>query len=326
MTEINNRIVKFDNLKGLAILLIVLGHLTFQRKYAEISFIQSLSFLIGIPLFFFISGYFSKIGPDEPIKAFKRLLIPYLVFCIIWEIFNINYLGKSPNKPLFIDPGFALWFLISLFIMKLILPIFDRFRYPLTISVIFALLIGFLDVDVLGISRVFAYMPIFLIGYYYDEYRRSVYQKLPVVMSNKFTVLLMILAVLLTFAVCLSVPASMIRMKFVYDNFILEDLIVRIIVLIVSTLDILILTRFMTNRELIITQFGVNSMTVYLLHPYLIKISTLYAEPVFTGHPKQIILYILVMAFVICFVLSRDFITKGLNRIFDAFYGIFSAE
>ena len=62
------RITKFDNLKGLAILLVVLGHLTFIRSFWVMSFTRNFVFLIHLPLFFFVAGYFSKIGPDEPVK------------------------------------------------------------------------------------------------------------------------------------------------------------------------------------------------------------------------------------------------------------------
>ena len=117
------RINKYDNLKGLAIFLIVLGHLTFLTKFTIIKVIHNFLCIIHLPIFFFVAGYFSKIGPDEPIKAFKRLFIPFIIFCILWDLFYSVVLGNNHTAALLINPGFALWFLIALFMMKLLLPI-----------------------------------------------------------------------------------------------------------------------------------------------------------------------------------------------------------
>ena len=86
MNEIKTvgRINRFDNLKGFAILLIVFGHLCFiYDKNNLVYLLRNFVYLVHLPIFFFVSGYFSKIGPNEPIKAFKRLLVPYILFTII---------------------------------------------------------------------------------------------------------------------------------------------------------------------------------------------------------------------------------------------------
>ena len=64
------RINRFDNLKGLAIFLIVLGHLSFITELDSINLIHNYIYLIHLPIFFFVAGYFSKIGPDETKKSY----------------------------------------------------------------------------------------------------------------------------------------------------------------------------------------------------------------------------------------------------------------
>lgn len=169
------RINKYDNLKGFAIILIVFGHFMVLANENLIAIHNFIS-IIDLPIFFFVSGYFSKISPKEPLKSFKRLMIPYLILCIFMRLKGLFVLGTNYSYPLFISTEFGLWFLISLFTMKLSLPIFDKLKYPVLIAIFNSLLIGLLGIDseILGITRTFSYLPIFLIGFYYDEYTQKV--------------------------------------------------------------------------------------------------------------------------------------------------------
>lgn len=69
----------FDVLKGIAIILMIVGHCEVHSLHA---FIHS----FHMPLFFFVAGYFLKLRPikDEISSSAKRLLVPYvfLSFCI----------------------------------------------------------------------------------------------------------------------------------------------------------------------------------------------------------------------------------------------------
>ena len=327
MNEVKSgRINKFDNLKGLAIFLIVLGHLTLFRKYDSIGFIRDFVFLFHLPVFFFVAGYFSKIGPDEPIKAFKRLFIPYMLFCIIWEIFNVYYLGKHPNSILFIHPGYMLWFLMCLFFMKMGLPIFDRFKYPLTIAIIGSLLIGFIDSNILGISRTFCYLPIFILGFKYKDYREKFINKFPIVENNTFAIAIAILSIIASIILALEFNHDIISMKHMYGDQYLIDMICRALVIFVSALNVVVLTRFMTNRKIVLTQIGINSLTVYLLHPYAIKICKVLAKPYLKHHEKLTIAFIFIGAIVITYLLSRNIFTKALNKLLDLIYKILCIE
>ena len=84
MNEIKKktRINRFDNLKGLAIFLVVLGHLAFLTKYDSINFIHSYVLIFHMAIFFFVSGYFSRTDEKLYIKSVKRILIRH---CLRWE-------------------------------------------------------------------------------------------------------------------------------------------------------------------------------------------------------------------------------------------------
>ena len=111
------RINKFDNLKGLAIFCVVLGHMAFLTKYASIDFIHHFVLIIHLPIFFFVAGYFTKIDENLIFKSVKRILIPYILFSIVYWAVYLPF-GR-PSKLIFIYPTYALWFLLALFFMKI---------------------------------------------------------------------------------------------------------------------------------------------------------------------------------------------------------------
>ena len=300
--------------------------MTLFREHGAISFIWNFVFLFHLPVFFFVAGYFSKIGPDEPIKAFKKLFIPYIIFCITWELFSIYVMGDSPNSKLFINPGYVLWFLMSLFAMKMFLPIIDRLKYPLVIAIIGALLIGFIDSNILGISRTFVYLPMFILGFKYNHYKEMFINEFPIIESKKFAILIAILTIIASVILSLYFDHNTVIMKFTYSNNFLVDILSRGAVIFVATINVLVLTRFMTNRKIMLTQMGINSFTVYVLHPYFMELSKMIAKPYLKNHIKLTIVFIFGMSFILTYLLSRDIFTKALNKIFNLAYKVLCIE
>lgn len=101
-----------DKLKGLAILLVVAGHVTeysfgirgtlFNRFYGN----------IHVPLFFFISGYFAINNGEKEFFYFLKKKVEQLIFpTIIWGGIWFVFLGK--NKDCY-------WFLPTLFYCQLV--------------------------------------------------------------------------------------------------------------------------------------------------------------------------------------------------------------
>ena len=91
---LKERINKFDNIKGLAIILIVVGHLLITNDFS-LKLLKNFLFIIHLPLFFFVSGYFSKIGPGELLKSFILFFAFFLRFIFTFLIFSyliIQYL------------------------------------------------------------------------------------------------------------------------------------------------------------------------------------------------------------------------------------------
>ena len=109
----NKRVYKLDNLRGLAILLVVFGHsiILYSNSWnliqtsvhvPTLSYIKDIINLIQMPLFFSLSGYlfaYSKKKTNVPafiLAKLKRLLIPYFFFAFFWLICELP--EKSPLR------------------------------------------------------------------------------------------------------------------------------------------------------------------------------------------------------------------------------------
>lgn len=132
-----SREIALDVLRGIAILIVVLGHaIQSSLLEGESSFIWSRLILnFQMPLLFCISGYSAGFSfPSDDTKKFivkkiKRLLIPYvaweslhyLVVCIVTSDYNM-FEGISFIKEFFISD---FWFLRVLFIYYVVLWIYN---------------------------------------------------------------------------------------------------------------------------------------------------------------------------------------------------------
>lgn len=316
------RINKYDNLKGLAILLVVFGHLDYLDT---IGHIDSLFFLIDLPIFFFVAGHFSKIDMDQPAKAFKRLMVPYFIFCFLIRLFHWLYLGSAKWNLIFLDSSMAMWFLIGLFIMKMLLPVFDKFKFPIITALLLALLFGLYDIhpNLLGLTRTFAYLPIFLLGYYYNDYKqyfKNAHQRLYDLYDRHFK-LLLIPVILATAIVYMKIDSRFYIFKSPYTGNLLYEAIKRLIVIVLIMVLVIVFNRIMTNRECFLTKLGRNSMAIYVLHPFIYYFFKPIWPQLFTNHITAFIATCILVALTV-FILSRDVVTKYLNKFTDGAYNL----
>ena len=322
--EFKERINKYDNMKGIGIFLVVLVHLDILNMINHTA--NNIIQLIYLPLLFFVAGYFSKIGPDEGIKSFKRLFIPYLIFTIITRLFNWFVLGKFDFSLIFFKTDFALWFLIALFFMKMMLPIVDRFRYPILISIICALIIGFIPLEssILGLTRCFGFFPIFLVGFYLKQSKNNIQTPFIKILNlfNKHYKIITVLIIVATIIVCYYFDFRIFTFRKGYSGNMLYEVIKRAIVLGLKIGMVLIFDKFMTNRQSLLTQFGRNSMAIYLLHGYIKALFEKYIPHSIAMNKPLWIILILVLTFIITYILSRDVVTKYLNKFTDGIYNL----
>lgn len=325
MSTIKARLNKFDNLRGLAILMIVLWHMDVVGSLNP--YFNKIVIFASLPVFFFVSGYFSKIAPDQPIKGFRRLVIPFIVFLLITSVILHFTRGSAIFIPnMFFKKTSVYWFLMALFVMKMMLPIVDKFRYPLITAIILLILCGFLNMEdnTLGLIRGLGYFPEFLLGFYYNDYKNKLqtgYTK-SVELFKKHSKLITILALLFIAIVPLVITESHVYLfKIGYKSQLIKGPIKRMMILASEMLVVLLLNRYMTNAKNFLTTFGINSMAVYILHYYVV---ILLFKPAFSdifGKNKLLFLPVLfISTFVVTYILSRDVVAKYFNKFTDFFY------
>jgi fucose 4-O-acetylase-like acetyltransferase len=133
---LKSRNAYWDNAKAVLIFLVVLGHY-FNTGYLYAGrsggwwdlplALDGTIYMFHMPLFAFISGYFSKNLEKSRSKAVRQLLIPYLLLNTLFLIADHFISGSSFYNPLFY-PYAHMWYLISLFLWRCFAP--ELYKLP----------------------------------------------------------------------------------------------------------------------------------------------------------------------------------------------------
>jgi len=179
---------EIDVLKGVGILLVILGHLKVPHDLSKFIF----SF--HMPLFFFISGFVFKSKDYWPftVDKFKRIMIPYYVFSAL--SFFLYYVSNTGNSNLTVKDfilgtllgisndfylawNVVLWFLPSLFFINVLVnslyAISKVFLYVFASGLFFValVLVGNQDTTFLffHIGSALLMLPFFIAGFLVKE-------------------------------------------------------------------------------------------------------------------------------------------------------------
>lgn len=258
-------------------LLVVFGHII-EPSIDNIPLIKSIYLTIyafHMPAFVLISGIFSKeLLSDESMKNnIKGILVPFICFEIIYELFSVLTTGDVSGYLMGIQPHWILWYLWSLFIWKIAAPIINQFRYPLALAVLMAILAGYCEQIgyFLGLSRTIVFFPFFLLGLnaknYFKHFHSSAYIKLASVF--------IIGAVFFIFSELPMARSGWFYGSYPYSVFNLSDWhasLYRVCTYLLSTTLVLAFLCLVPTSQSRLTQLGVNTLCIYVWHGLLIKI------------------------------------------------------
>lgn len=169
------RIYLFDNIKFLAILLVVIGHAINFLTETDGNMLEKSLFLtiysIHMPLFIFISGLFLK-PMDKSTKFPKQKVISYVLIGIVLRIVMSVLrllLGKNMAYSLLDMYDSFTWFMWAMAVFITLMWIFREYNTKIILLV--SLLIGcmagydkFLG-DKLALMRIVVFLPFFVAGY-----------------------------------------------------------------------------------------------------------------------------------------------------------------
>jgi fucose 4-O-acetylase-like acetyltransferase len=209
----HHRIEYFDLLKGIAIFLVVMGHaLVMCIRQMDAALIFKIISEVHMPVFFFISGYFTfkvsssgrAFASPDLWRRFRQLMIPFFIVSalFIWYYPHSHLLSPfSPDLPhlycAYWKDGY--WFTLCLFEMFLLYWPFSRllsclksfWQQVLAIVIVYAVLVflasyvspsgNYLssedsNFDVVGFGLLARFFPIFMMGVlaksHADDFRR----------------------------------------------------------------------------------------------------------------------------------------------------------
>ena len=165
------RLVSYDIIRALCIILVVMAHFMPAGMPGWYEGLLKVLHSFGMPLFMFISGYIYIYVERQRTAAnylkhvrqkFIRLMIPYYFVSLIVFALNMLYQrGMYLENPLLIlsfykifyvptGLGYYLWFAFTLFMMFLIIPLFNTSK-KLNIITIIALVLYFIPYELPGV-------------------------------------------------------------------------------------------------------------------------------------------------------------------------------
>lgn len=169
------RVFLFDNVKALMLLLVAFGHVldVYMRNRVPEYTLMKYIYLFNMPVFAFVSGYFSKDANKARATAMTRALFPYLLFQGIYVLMaqammvaGLATFNANIFKPSLLLPTSAFYYLLAVFFWKLLLKDLLRFRFPLVLSVVLGCVVSLTDCRPFhyGLGAVFGYLPFFMLG------------------------------------------------------------------------------------------------------------------------------------------------------------------
>ncbi len=323
LTTEKTRDYHFDNVKGILIFLMVFGHiLEFAHTRPGNFEAYVIIYSFHMPLFVFISGYFSKNVDKVRENAFSSLFVPYLLFTMLNGIILD---GKVLINPF--QPAFALWYLLALFAWRLVLKSVLRIRFLLILTLLVSLYIGFIPQinHIMALSRIIAFFPYFLLGYFCtgDMYKKLF--KIPYI------------AALLGFLGLAALVVYMIQewgfsfRIFYYSYYYLSDkmklgsnwtgVLMRSVAYVLAPLISLCFMRIVPRKKnFVLSGLGQRTFPVLVLHYYLVRL--LWNSSLFKSMTEQLNAYVMmlccmVFAALICLICGNRYVNLGFEKVLE---------
>lgn len=270
-----------DNARFILVVLVVFGHLLeISTGYSNNCDLYRVIYSFHMPVLLFISGYFAKFNKKKIIKT----LLLYVLFQLTYILFSNVFFDTNLEYQL-LFPYWLLWYLLVYLFYLCLIPILDskKNKYEQMITVIIISFTMYFvspyiydDGTVLSISRFFTFLPFFALGFYlktltnYNINKLFKSKKVENVLRLSFLLLAIIATVIILFS-------DTITFKVLYGSFAYKDLyspITRLILLYcsISWIGFFLITLRINKKISIITKCGGNTISIFLLHGFVIKL------------------------------------------------------
>lgn len=289
LTE-NKRIFVFDNIKALLIVLVVIGHAadyyTKDSEAMRIFFVYT--YLFHMPLFIFIAGLFSKsaiLKDTFKLEKVANFLILYFILKVLYYFtLNIWFGNENYSFNLLTENGVP-WFMFAMAAWLCIARAVRKIPYWITLltSLLISLAIGYTEAgDFLVLSRIFVFLPFFLLGLYIKP--KALVEEL-----QSKTLKIVSIGILLTIALVIITQIERIYtfrnilsgrnsydkvrgLKTVTDELFAAGAFLRLFVFLITVSMCIAILALMTHKRTWFTVLGERSIAIYFFHRFLLFI------------------------------------------------------
>lgn len=320
-----------DNIKGLLMFTVVFTHMVMNYRTSPVwGGIINVVYSFHMPAFILVSGYLSKRVDSHRKKELDTLLWPFIVFQILYFAYckftGLLSIGLNPFSPIYLN-----WYIIVLFLWRLVLPYFKYFSKTAVISSLFvlsALSGAFVDNSFLSMYRMLYYFPLFAIGYYITDLdafvrRLSVFRWLFV-----FGFLIGIAVIFylsfsnssLNEAINYALTPNLNYDREMKEFIEVKDVMIRLcgfVTTVLMTFGFIVTCcsiKGLANRVSLLSDTGRNSIAVYYIHGFvaLFVMSQIGSLSVLSR-----LGVVLPLTILLCWLLSRDWVVRLLKPLFD---------
>ena len=300
----------FDNLKGVLIILVCAGHCfnIYRESNPYCNFLFHLIYAFHMPLFFFISGYFSKNADKSYMNAFKSLILPAIPFELLYFIMHV--VTKAENTEPFLTPIFAYWFCFVLFFCRVLLPYLRGVRGIVCITFVVALAAGFnphID-EYMSLSRFLCMLPFFMLGHFTSKENMDKIRGINKALSITIGI---IAACAVVFMLRYTGSDLGFTLRSPYEN--VTGLGFRAFQFVVCIPLSMMVMELVSDKKSYLSLVGQRTLQIYFLHFYVIALIKMF-NPVVEQYALNSILMI-VAALLIAIILSCNPINKVYNAI-----------
>lgn len=316
MNALKERDSYFDNLKFLLIALVVIGHIIEPlTSSGTVKFLFTLIYLFHMPLFSFVTGYFSK--RYAPTKLLQNVAIPYIAFQVLYFLFTRYILGDISVSLSFFTPYWLMWYLLSLLMWQLVVPMF-QFRYSIIVAILVGILAGY-DPSVsyfLSLSRTIYFFPFFLMGYKFNK--DWFFNLMPIKPRRIISILGLI---------CISVGVYILRdnidIRLLFGSYSYTSInlnfwyagVYRLLLYAITTIISIFILYMIPSMTTIFTFFGTRTLNVYLLHGFILKLMGSYNIYGYFNNDYKMVALVLI-GFTITCILSTEWFHYLLKPIY----------
>lgn len=162
----------FDNLRGFLILCVIIGNSLEYANPTDVNphfFILCL-YMFHMPLFTFISGYFSKKSTRTTQAKVINIVKIYISAEIFYLLFELIILKRDVTIDL-LRPKWTLWYLLALIFWYIISDYLHNYKKAFIISILLSLIIGFDTTfgTYASSSRIVFFLPFFIAGLLFEK-------------------------------------------------------------------------------------------------------------------------------------------------------------